>query len=162
MLHFRSAKSSSHLRGLYTAKGKYDCPSHGIVYPSSRSSADMERGDFELHCSMCGSVLRMLATDEKSVLSPISVYGVTKLTQEQLVLTVGQSLGISALAYRYQNVYGPGQSLANPYTGILSIFSTRIRHGSPINIFEDGTESRDFVYIDDVVAATLSGIAVSY
>jgi|SRR5665213_244697 len=144
-------------RAVY-GEGKYDCPSHGIVYPSSRSSADMERGDFELHCSMCGSVLRMLATDEKSVLSPISVYGVTKLTQEQLVLTVGQSLGISALAYRYQNVYGPGQSLANPYTGILSIFSTRIRHGSPINIFEDGTESRDFVYIDDVVAATLSGI----
>ncbi len=144
-------------RAVY-GEGKYECPLHGIVYPSSRSSADMERGDFELHCSICGSVLKMLATDEKSVLSPISVYGVTKLTQEQLVLTIGQSLGISAVAYRYQNVYGPGQSLANPYTGILSIFSTRIRHGSPINIFEDGTESRDFVYIDDVIAATLSGI----
>jgi len=75
-----------------------------------------------------------------------------------MVLAVGKALGISAIAYRYQNVYGPGQSLSNPYTGILSIFSTRIRKGSPISIFEDGRESRDFVYIDDVVAATVLGI----
>jgi dTDP-L-rhamnose 4-epimerase len=144
-------------RAVY-GEGKYECPVHETVYPSSRSRVAMECGDFELHCPLCGSVLKMLATDEDSALSPISVYGVTKLTQEQLVLTVGRALGISAVAFRYQNVYGPGQSLTNPYTGILSIFSSRIRHGSPINIFEDGTESRDFVYIDDVVAATLSGV----
>ena len=69
-------------------------------------------------------------------------------------MTVGQALGIPAVALRYQNVYGPGQSLLNPYTGILSIFSTRVRNGAPISIFEDGKESRDFVYIDDVIEAT--------
>ncbi len=61
---------------------------------------------------------------------------------------------------RYQNVYGPGQSLSNPYTGILSIFSTRIKNGNTINIFEDGRETRDFVYIDDVVDATILALTV--
>jgi dTDP-L-rhamnose 4-epimerase len=75
-----------------------------------------------------------------------------------MVLTVCQALNIPAVAFRYQNVYGPGQSLSNPYTGILSIFSTLIKNGKNINIFEDGKESRDFVYIDDVVTATILGI----
>jgi dTDP-L-rhamnose 4-epimerase len=74
------------------------------------------------------------------------------------VLNVGRALGISAIVFRYQNVYGPGQSLSNPYTGILSIFSTRIRNKSPINIFEDGRETRDFVYIDDVVSVTAQAV----
>src|SRR5690606_8764819 len=87
-----------------------------------------------------------------------SVYGITKQNQEQMVLNVCKSKDISAVAFRYQNVYGPGQSLKNPYTGILSIFSTQIRNGNSINIFEDGLESRDFVYIDDVVDATILGI----
>ena len=82
------------------------------------------------------------------------MYGITKQNQEQMVLTVCSSLQIGAVALRYQNVYGPGQSLKNPYTGILSIFSNRILNGNPINVFEDGRESRDFVFIDDVVEAT--------
>ena len=73
-------------------------------------------------------------------------------------MTVCSSIGIAAVAFRYQNVYGPGQSLSNPYTGILSIFSTLIKNNKPINIFEDGKESRDFVFIDDVVKATFFGI----
>jgi dTDP-L-rhamnose 4-epimerase len=78
--------------------------------------------------------------------------------QEQMFMVMGKTLNIPALAFRYQNVYGAGQSLSNPYTGILSIFSTRIKNGNDINIFEDGKESRDFVYIDDVVDATILGI----
>ena len=69
-------------------------------------------------------------------------------------MTVCPSIGIEGVALRYQNVYGPGQSLSNPYTGILSIFSNLIMQGKAINIFEDGQESRDFVYVDDVVKAT--------
>jgi dTDP-L-rhamnose 4-epimerase len=69
-------------------------------------------------------------------------------------MTVAPTIGVESVALRYQNVYGPGQSLKNPYTGILSIFSTLIRQGKPINIFEDGLESRDFVYIDDVAEST--------
>jgi dTDP-L-rhamnose 4-epimerase len=139
-------------------EGKYHCPEHGTYCPDARADADMAAGRFEPRCPLCGTDLEMRPTDEDSALRPSSVYGVTKLTQEQMVLVVGKALGISAIAFRYQNVYGPGQSLSNPYTGILSIFSTRIRNGSPINIFEDGRESRDFVYIDDVVAATVLGI----
>ena len=75
-----------------------------------------------------------------------------------MTLVACKSLGISAIAFRYQNVYGPGQSLSNPYTGILSIFSTRILNNNPINIFEDCKESRDFVFIDDVVNATVLAI----
>ena len=144
-------------RAVY-GEGKYICAQHGFVYPSSRLSEDMELGDFEVHCPSCGFAAQLVATDEEAPVRPSSVYGVTKLTQEQLVLNVGRALGVSAIAFRYQNVYGPGQSLSNPYTGILSIFSTRIRNKSPINIFEDGRESRDFVYIDDVVSVTAQAV----
>jgi dTDP-L-rhamnose 4-epimerase len=144
-------------RAVY-GEGKYHCTDHGSVFPGARHASDMAKGDFEVHCPVCNSVVAMLPTDEDSLLSPTSVYGITKLAQEQMALTIGKALGISAIAFRYQNVYGPGQSLSNPYTGILSIFSTRIRNGSGINIFEDGKESRDFVYIDDAIAATVKGI----
>jgi dTDP-L-rhamnose 4-epimerase len=118
----------------------------------------MEKGDFDVHCPVCGLSAELVSTDEETPIRPSSVYGVTKLTQEQMVLTVGKALGISAIAFRYQNVYGPGQSLSNPYTRILSIFSTRIRNQSAINIFEDGNESRDFVYSDDVVSITARAV----
>lgn len=144
-------------RAVY-GEGKYQCAQHGFVYPSSRLSEDMKSGNFEVHCPLCAAAAEPAATDEETPLHPSSVYGVTKLTQEQLVLNVGRALGISAIAFRYQNVYGPGQSLSNPYTGILSIFSTRILNKSPINIFEDGKESRDFVYIDDVVSVTAHAV----
>lgn len=144
-------------RAVY-GEGKYHCNEHGFVFPSSRSANDMESGDFSVHCPACSAPAELVATDEETPVRPSSVYGVTKLAQEQLVLTVGKALGISAIAFRYQNVYGPGQSLSNPYTGILSIFSTRIRNKSDINIFEDGKESRDFVYIDDVVSATAKAV----
>lgn len=144
-------------RAVY-GEGKYRCADHGVFYPGVRSDDAMAQGRFDHSCPVCAQALQMLPTDESSALNPSSVYGVTKLTQEQLVLSVAKALGISALAFRYQNVYGPGQSLSNPYTGILSIFSTCIRHGNSVNIFEDGKESRDFVYIDDVVEATVRGI----
>ena len=144
-------------RAVY-GEGKYHCSQHGDVFPFPRSAENMERGDFSVHCPVCGVSAQLVASDESTPVRPTSVYGITKLTQEQMVLTVGKSLGISALAFRYQNVYGPGQSLSNPYTGILSIFSTRIRNGSAINIFEDGKESRDFVFIDDAVAVTAKGV----
>lgn len=144
-------------RAVY-GEGRYRCGEHGIVFPHSRDPAKMKIGDFAVRCALCDTPATVETTDEDTPTRPSSVYGVTKLTQEQLVLTVGRSLGISAIALRYQNVYGPGQSLSNPYTGILSIFSTRIRNGRGINIFEDGKESRDFVYVDDVVAATASAV----
>lgn len=140
-------------RAIY-GEGKYRSPALGIVYPDARSEADLLAGRFDYLCPVSGEPLQCLPTDEESKIHPSSVYGITKYDQELMVMTVCRSIGIGASALRYQNVYGPGQSLSNPYTGILSIFSTRIKNGNEINVFEDGLESRDFVYIDDVVDAT--------
>ncbi|MCC2033410.1 NAD-dependent epimerase/dehydratase family protein [Microbacterium allomyrinae] len=139
-------------RSIY-GEGAYGTADGRIVYPPHRADADMAAGDFDVH--MAGEQsLEMIPTDEHAKLHPSSVYGITKQMQESLVMTVGPTIGLEPVALRYQNVYGPGQSLKNPYTGILSIFSTLIRQGKAINIFEDGLESRDFVYIDDIVEAT--------
>lgn len=144
-------------RAVY-GEGKYNCDEHGYFYPKSRDQVELEKQHFDFSCPVCGKNASVQPTDEDSRLHPTSVYGVSKLNQEQMVLTVCRSLDIPAIAFRYQNVYGPGQSLSNPYTGILSIFSTRIRNDKGLNIFEDGKESRDFVFIDDVVNATLLGV----
>lgn len=144
-------------RAIY-GEGKYHCEKDGIVYPIERKDEDMAKGDFNVKCSICHENATLLATDETSKIHPSSIYGITKQVQEQMFLVMGKSLNIPAVAFRYQNVYGAGQSLSNPYTGILSIFSTRIKNGNDITIFEDGKESRDFVYIDDIVDATILGI----
>ncbi|WKK58402.1 NAD(P)-dependent oxidoreductase [Sphingobacterium sp. BN32] len=143
-------------RSIY-GEGKYISKELGAVYPSHRSAEYMDKGEFEVQYPG-STALQLVGTDEDSKIHPSSVYGITKQNQEQMIMTVCPTLGISAVAFRYQNVYGPGQSLKNPYTGILSIFSTQIKNGNGINIFEDGKESRDFVFIDDVVAATILGI----
>jgi dTDP-L-rhamnose 4-epimerase len=144
-------------RSIY-GEGKYTCAEHGVVYPEARKSEDMLKGEFEPKCPICNISVTAVPTDESSQLKPASVYAVTKLTQEQLTLAVAASKNIAAFALRYQNVYGPGQSLLNPYTGILSIFSTALFNDKPINIFEDGLESRDFVYVDDVAEATVRAL----
>ncbi|MEI1692550.1 NAD-dependent epimerase/dehydratase family protein [Acinetobacter nosocomialis] len=143
-------------RSIY-GEGKYISKELGVVYPTQRTADYMDQKDFEVKYNG-SSELKLVATDEESKIHPSSVYGITKQNQEQMVLTVCSSMGIAGVAFRYQNVYGPGQSLKNPYTGILSIFSTQIKNGNKINIFEDGKESRDFVYIDDVVEATILGL----
>lgn len=144
-------------RAIY-GEGKYQCVKHGTQYPGARLQSDMAAGRFSCRCPQCGEDLVLVPTDEQSRLSPQSVYGISKQVQEQMFLLLGKSLEIPAIALRYQNVYGPGQSLSNPYTGILSIFSTRLLNGQGISIFEDGRESRDFVYIDDVVSATVAAV----
>jgi len=144
-------------RAIY-GEGKYISPELGPVYPTHRHAADMDAGHFEVTWPGTTQPLQLVATDEEAKIHPSSVYGITKQNQEQLVMTVCPAIGIAPVAFRYQNVYGPGQSLTNPYTGILSIFSTLILNNKSINIFEDGLESRDFVFIDDVVTATRMGI----
>ncbi len=147
-------------RAIY-GEGKYRCDEHGFVYPDCRKTEDMSKGDFNVKCPVCNSNVELCATSEDSIINPTSIYGITKQVQEEMCMVAGKSIGIPVVAYRYQNVYGPGQSLKNPYTGILSIFSTIIKNNNSINIFEDGKESRDFVYIDDVVDATILGIEKS-
>jgi dTDP-L-rhamnose 4-epimerase len=140
-------------RAIY-GEGAYQCQEHGLAYPSPRTSIEKKAGLFDLACPFCGIPCPSVPTAETAPLQPSSFYGLTKQVQEQTVLLFGKVLAIPSYALRYQNVYGPGQSLHNPYTGILAIFSNVARTGQLIQIFEDGQESRDFVYIEDVVNAT--------
>lgn len=145
-------------RSIY-GEGKYWSDEiKSFVYPNHRTDSFMVKGDFEVKYKDLVQPLKLVGTDEESKIHPSSVYGITKQNQEQMVMTVCPTIGIESVAFRYQNVYGPGQSLSNPYTGILSIFSTLIKNGKHLNIFEDGKETRDFVYIDDVVTATILGL----
>lgn len=144
-------------RSIY-GEGKYIDLNGNIVYPESRLDEDMLAGRFNLLDQVSKQDLRLVATDETSLIHPISVYGMTKHYQEELIMKVAPNLGVIPVAVRYQNVYGPGQSLSNPYTGILAVFSTRILNGNDVEIFEDGLETRDFIYIDDVVDATIKSM----
>lgn len=145
-------------RAIY-GEGKYFCTLlNRHVYPHARKPEDMERGDFAVKCPITAQDVVSCATDEDSQIQPNSIYGLTKYYQERAIIISCRALEIPCVALRYQNVYGPGQSLSNPYTGILSIFSSRLLENKSINIFEDGTESRDFVYIDDVIEATVLAI----
>ena len=144
-------------RAVY-GEGAYQCAAHGMVFPAQRGRERMSSGLFEPVCPACGGAVNMSPTLETAPFSPMSMYGLTKQVQEQAVLLFARTRGINGFGLRYQNVYGPGQSLKNPYTGILAVFSNLARQNQPIEIYEDGLESRDFVYIDDVVEATVRSI----
>jgi len=144
-------------RAIY-GEGKYYSNKHGNVYPDGRDVNDLKDESFDIKGNEPDETLSLMPTDEESRIHPSSVYGITKQVQEQLVMLISKSIGINGTSLRFQNVYGPGQSLSNPYTGILSIFSTRIMNGNDINIFEDGNESRDFIYVDDVVDSIILAI----
>jgi dTDP-L-rhamnose 4-epimerase len=137
-------------RAIY-GEGKYDCPTHGTIFPENRTEKQLSSGQFECLCPNCKTQMKPMPTDESSRINPLSVYGLTKYFQENLLLSVCNALDLKYTALRFQNVYGPGQSLANPYTGIISIFANRIRQNKEVFIFEDGLESRDFVFVDDIV-----------
>lgn len=139
-------------RAVY-GEGKYRCPDHGIVYPKGRRADRLKAKIYEPLCPACNLECVPEPTSEDCPAQPFSFYGLTKLVQEQMVLMFAQACGFSAYALRYQNVFGPGQSLRNPYTGILAIFSNLARSSS-LQVFEDGKESRDFVFVDDAVEAT--------
>ena len=143
-------------RAVY-GEGKYTNFFSQAVYPESRSMDFMRNGNFEMTDEQ-GEVLESVATDENSKLHPTSFYGLTKLQQEQMVKLVCESIGINYVILRYQNVFGVGQSLRNPYTGILSIFSTQILNGNALNVFEDGLMTRDFINIEDTVQATIDSL----
>jgi dTDP-L-rhamnose 4-epimerase len=144
-------------RAVY-GEGAYHCAAHGMVFPEQRTRERMSACAFEPLCPVCGSPVSLLPTPESAPFMPMSMYGLTKQVQEQAVLLFARTRGINGFGLRYQNVYGPGQSLKNPYTGILAVFSNLARQNQGIEIYEDGYESRDFVYIDDVVEATMRSI----
>jgi len=144
-------------RSVY-GEGKYECPNCGIIYPDNRDKGRMLEGDFNFYCPNCGEKLHLLPTTEDSEIKPSSLYAYTKYAQEMMLKTMCPAMGIDYTIFRFQNVYGVGQSLKNPYTGILSVFSTLMLENKPVNIFEDGLESRDFVNVRDVARAVIDAI----
>jgi dTDP-L-rhamnose 4-epimerase len=145
-------------RSVY-GEGAYRCRRCGLVYPPARTEAMFRAGNWQPACPVCQGAINAVATPEDAKTAPASIYAATKLAQEDLVRIAGKALGIPAVIFRLQNVYGEGQSLKNPYTGILSIFSNQLRLGKTIQLYEDGQESRDFVHVSDVARAILAGLA---
>ena len=147
-------------RSIY-GEGAYECPhcSAGTRrYPQARSREQLMGHHWEYACPDCGGELLPVTTQENDPPRPGSIYAATKFAQEDLVRIGCSSLGIDFAILRLQNVYGEGQSLSNPYTGILSIFSTRIRRSQHLPIFEDGMETRDFVHVHDVARAFVAAV----
>ena len=128
------------------------------ITPPARTASMLKARRWEPICPDSGEPLQAVQTAEDDRTAPSSIYAATKLMQEDLVRIACDSLGIGYAILRLQNVYGEGQSLKNPYTGILSVFSTKIRRGSVLPIFEDGQESRDFVHVQDVAAAFIAAL----
>lgn len=144
-----SSSRSVYGEGAYQKPGQSD-----RIFPLGRQIADMDAGRFDFYQD--DTALDPVPTRETDPVNPASIYASTKLSQEQLCSIACQSVGITFCALRLQNVYGPGQSMRNPYTGIISIFTNILRQDGKIDIFEDGLESRDFVFVEDVADAFMA------
>jgi len=144
-------------RAVY-GEGAYRCAEHGRVFPSARSAESLRAGFWEPRCPACAGPVGALDSRENDAPFSTSIYGTTKLAQEQILLQTCAGLGIPLVAFRYQNVYGPGQALRNPYTGILSIFTQLLLRGDEVNVFEDGLATRDFVHVADIVRCNVRAL----
>lgn len=136
-------------------EGLYRCGQCGIIQPPLRDDKSMQKGDYSVKCPSCKQVVEPIPTSEEARQNCNSVYAISKKNQEEMVLVVGRAYGIPAVALRYFNVYGPRQSLSNPYTGVVAIFMSRIKNSKPPIINEDGLQTRDFVHVSDVARANI-------
>jgi len=136
-------------------EGEFQCQNCGIVRPPLRTESQMARKDWNNYCPSCGGAATPVPTREAAKQNPNSIYAITKMNQEQMVLNIGLTYGIPSVALRYFNIYGTRQSLANPYTGVAAIFMSRIKCGNRPVVYEDGRQTRDFISVRDVVAANM-------
>lgn len=137
-------------------EGAYECDNCGIAYnPGIRDESQLKNKEWELKCASCNSQLKPIATPEEKQIDPRSVYAITKKDQEDMCLLIGRAYGLKSTALRFFNVYGPRQSLSNPYTGVAAIFSSMVKNDRPPLVYEDGLQTRDFVNVRDVVQACM-------
>ena len=141
-------------RAIY-GEGTHACDQHGPCFPPLRTRADLEQGRFDAYCPHCGAVLQSVPTREDKPASPLSVYAWTKKHQEDLCRYAAQTYGIPVSILRYFNAFGSRQSLQNPYTGVVSIFYSRLMAGQPISLYEGGKPLRDFVHVADLARANV-------
>ena len=143
------------------SEGAALCPEHGHVVPLLRPAEQLRAGDFSVYCpvlvngKLCGKPTTSLPTPEATPGGGETVYALTKVDQEKLVLLWGKQTGIPTVALRYSCTYGPRQSLFNPYTGVIAIFCTRLlNHQQPV-MYEDGGQTRDLCFVEDIARANL-------
>lgn len=134
-------------------EGCYRCEKDGVVRPHLRSGEQMEAGDWEPKCPVCNGRIEPIPTPEEAAQHCNSIYSLTKKDQEDMVLNIGRTYSIPSVALRFFNVYGPRQSLSNPYTGVAAIFMSRIKNNHAPVVYEDGQQTRDFISVHDIVDA---------
>ena len=137
------------------SEGAGICPKHQLVFPAVRPVEQLRKGDWEVHCPICGAITKSAPTPENAPVGGETVYGLTKVDQEKLVLLWGKQVGIPTTALRYSCTYGPRQSIFNPYTGVIAIFCTRLLNNLPPVLYEDGEQTRDFSFVEDIARANL-------
>ncbi|MEY2479090.1 MAG: dTDP-L-rhamnose 4-epimerase [Verrucomicrobiota bacterium] len=151
------------------SEGAGECPKHRLVFPPVRPVEQLQRGDWSVRCPLCDAITKSVPTLENAPVGGETVYGLTKVDQEKLVLLWGKQTGIPTVALRYSCTYGPRQSIFNPYTGVIAIFCTRLLNNLPPVLYEDGDQTRDFSFVEDIARAnllaaetdTLDGLAVN-
>jgi len=137
------------------SEGAGSCPKHGLVFPTVRPVEQLRKGDWQVHCPICGAITKSAPTPENAPVGGETVYGLTKVDQEKLVLLWGKQVGTPTVALRYSCTYGPRQSIFNPYTGVIAIFCTRLLNNLPPVLYEDGEQTRDFSFVEDIARANL-------
>ena len=137
------------------SEGAAECPEHGLVFPPVRPVEQLSAGDWVVHCPICGQPIKSVPTPENAPVGGETVYGLTKVDQEKLVLLWGKQSGIPTVALRYSCTFGPRQSIFNPYTGVIAIFCTRLLNDLPPGLYEDGEQTRDFSFVEDIARANL-------
>lgn len=137
------------------SEGAGICPQHGLVFPNVRPLEQLRTGDWSVHCPRCAAITTSTPTPEDAPVGGETVYGLTKVDQEKLVLLWGKQMGIPTVALRYSCTYGPRQSIFNPYTGVIAIFCTRLLNKLPPVLYEDGEQTRDFSFVEDIARANL-------
>ncbi len=137
------------------SEGAAECPQHGVVFPAVRPVEQLRAGDWAVHCPICGAPTKSVPTPENAPIGGETVYGLTKVDQEKLVLLWGKQAGVPTVALRYSCTFGPRQSIFNPYTGVIAIFCTRLLNDLPPVLYEDGEQTRDFSFVEDIARANL-------
>jgi dTDP-L-rhamnose 4-epimerase len=145
-------------KSLY-GEGAYACRTHGEVYPGLRPIAQLRRREWEVRCPECDRELSPVGVREEKPAQNLSPYALSKYAAERLAVDYGYALDLPIVAFRYFNVYGPRQSLSNPYTGVLAIFLSRLKNGRAPVVFEDGRQMRDFVSVRDVARTNVAALS---
>ncbi len=138
-------------------EGLYECSEHGSFYPSNRID-EIRSSNWHVICPICKKESKFIANKNNQFFNPVSTYAISKLAQEMTCLINSKSSEIDVTVLRLQNVYGPGQSFQNAYTGLISIFTQRLLNNNSIELYEEGSPGRDFVYVEDVVDVIINCI----